>query len=95
MVVLLYVIVPCLAAYMYIQITGLVSLIFGTSIPTSLNKRFFTLFYKKYSVYKIYSIAMHYLQWNYITVPSFMFRYVTVSELGLFKGKKKKMERLL
>ena len=42
---------------------------------------------------KIFNMTMHYPQWNYITVPSFMFRYVTVSELCFFK-QKKKMENL-
>ena len=35
-------------------------------------------------------MTMHYPQWNYITVPSFMFRCVTISELRLLKRKKKK-----
>ena len=39
---------------------------------------YFCLFYKMYIVYKIFNMTM---QWNYITVQSFMFRYVTVSEL--------------
>ena len=53
------------------------------------------LFYKKYIVYKTFNMTMHYPHWNYITVPSFMFRCVTVSELRLFKRKKKKkMENL-
>ena len=39
---------------------------------------------------QIFNMTMHYPQWNYITVPSFMFRCVTVSELRLFKRKKKK-----
>ena len=57
--------------------------------------RLFLFFYKKYIVYKIFNMMMHYPQWNYITVPSFMFRCVTVSELRLFKRKKKKkMENL-
>ena len=34
------------------------------------------LFYKKYIVYKILNRTMHYPQWNYITVPNFMFRCV-------------------
>ena len=50
----------------------------------------FCLVYKKYIVYKFFNMTMHYPQWNYITVPSFMFRCVTVSELRLFKRKKKK-----
>ena len=49
------------------------------------------LFYKKYIVYKIFNMTMHYPQWNYITVPSFMFGCVTISELCLLKQKKKKM----
>ena len=51
---------------------------------------YFCLFYKKYIVYKIFNMTMHYSQWNYITVPSFMFRCVIVSELRLLKRKKKK-----
>ena len=46
MVLLLYAIIPCLAAYMYIQ--SLVSLSFGTTIPTSFNvliKMFLHLFH--------------------------------------------------
>ena len=45
----------------------------------------------------MFNMTMHYPQWNYITVPSFMFRCVTVSELRLLKPKKKmkkKMETL-
>ena len=42
----------------------------------------------------IFNLTMHYPQWNYITVPSFMFKCVTVSELRLFKRKKKKMKNL-
>ena len=38
-------------------------------------------------------MTMHYPQWNYITIPSFMFRCVTVSELRLFKRKKKKKKK--
>ena len=38
-------------------------------------------------------MTMHYPQWNYTTVPSFMFRCVTVSELRLFKQKKKKKKK--
>ena len=53
----------------------------------------FCLFYKKYIVYKIFNMTMHYLQWNYTTLPSFMFRCVTVSELHLFQRKKKKKKR--
>ena len=52
------------------------------------------LFYKKYIVYKIFNMTMHYPQWNYITVPSLMFRCVTVSELRLFKRKKKKKKKM-
>ena len=50
---------------------------------------YFCLFYKKYIVYKIFNVTMHYPRWNYIyiTVPSFMFRCVTVCELH-FKRKK-------
>ena len=40
-----------------------------------------------------FNMMMHYPQWNYITVPSFMFRCVTVSELRLLKRKKKKQQR--
>ena len=43
---------------------------------------------------QIFSMTMHYLQWNYITVPSFMFRCVTVSELRLLKRKKKKKKKM-
>ena len=57
------------------------------------NEMFFTLFYKKYIVYKIFNMTMHYPQWNYITVPSLMFRCVTISELRLFKRKKKKKKK--
>ena len=42
---------------------------------------------------QIFNMTMHYPQWNYITVPSLMFRCVTVSELRLFKRKKKKKKR--
>ena len=36
-----------------------------------------------------------YPQWNYITVPSFMFKCVTISELHFFKWKKcRKMNNL-
>ena len=38
-------------------------------------------------------MMMHYPHWNYITVPSFMFRCVTVCELRLFKRKKKKKKK--
>ena len=38
-------------------------------------------------------MTMHYPEWNYITVPSFMFRCVTVSELRFFKWKKKKKKK--
>ena len=38
-------------------------------------------------------MTMHYPQWNYITVPSFMFICVTVSELRLLKRKKKKKKK--
>ena len=38
-------------------------------------------------------MAMHYPQWNYITVPSFMFGCATVSELRLLKRKKKKKKK--
>ena len=34
---------------------------------------------------QIFNMTMHYPQWNDITVPSFMFRCVTVSELCLLK----------
>ena len=54
---------------------------------------YFCLFYKKYIVYKIFNMTMHYPEWNYITVPSFMFRCVTVSELRFFKWKKKKKKK--
>ena len=46
-----------------------------------------------YIVYKIFNMIMHYPQWNYITVPSFVFRCVTISELRLFKQKKKKKKK--
>ena len=46
------------------------------------------------STLQIFNMTMHYPQWNYITVPSFMFRCVTVSELRFFKRKKKKMKNL-
>ena len=49
---------------------------------------------KKYNVYKIFNMTMHYLQWNCITVPSFMCRCVTVSELRLLKRKKKKKKKM-
>ena len=38
-------------------------------------------------------MTMHYPQWNYITVPSFLFRCVVVSELRLLKRKKKKKKK--
>ena len=38
---------------------------------------------------QIFNMTMHYPQWNYTTIPSLMFRCVTVSELRLFKRKKK------
>ena len=37
----------------------------------------------------MFNMTMHYPQWNYITVPSFMFRCVIVSEL---KRKKEEEE---
>ena len=53
------------------------------------------IYFTRSVVYKIFNMTMHYPQWNYITVPSFMFRCVTVSELRFFKQKKKKkMENL-
>ena len=51
---------------------------------------YFGLVYKRYIVYKMFNMTMHYPQWNYITVPSFMFRCVAISELRLLKRKKKK-----
>ena len=41
----------------------------------------------------MFNMTMHYPRWNYITVPSFMFRCVTVSELRLLKRKKKKKKK--
>ena len=54
---------------------------------------YFCLFYKKYIVYNIFNMTMHYPQSKYITVQSFMFRCVTVCELRLFKRKKKKQQQ--
>ena len=49
----------------------------------------FSLFYKNYIVYKIFNVKMRYPQWNYITVPSFVFTSAIVSEVRLLKQKKK------
>ena len=51
---------------------------------------YFCLFYKNYIVYKSFSMTMHYPQWNYITVQSFVFTSAIVSEVHLLKRKKKK-----
>ena len=40
-----------------------------------------------------FNMKMHYPQWNYITVPSFMFGCATISELRLLKRKKKKKQQ--
>ena len=40
------------------------------------------------------NMTLLYPQWNYITVSSFMFRYVTVSELRLLKRKKRRIYRI-
>ena len=37
-------------------------------------------------------MTMHYPQWNYVTVPSFIFRCVTVSELRFFKRKTENLQ---
>ena len=43
---------------------------------------------------QIFNITMHYPQWDYITVPSFMFTSAIVSEVRLLKRKKKKKEKM-
>ena len=51
---------------------------------------YFCLFYENYIVYKIFNIMMHYPQWNYITVQSFVFTSAIVSEVHLLKREKMK-----
>ena len=47
------------------------------------------LFYNNYIVYNIFNMTMHYPQWNYRTVQSFVFTNAIVSEVCLLKWKKK------
>ena len=60
------------------------------SINNTWPEAIFVYFTRSTLFNKIFNMMMHYPQWNYITVPSFMFRCVTVSELRLLKRKKKK-----
>ena len=43
---------------------------------------------------KIFNMTMHYPQWNYITVQSFVLTSAIVSEVHLLKRKKKKKEKI-
>ena len=49
--------------------------------------------YKNYIVYNIFNMTMHYPQWNYITVQSFVLTGAIVSEVRLLKRKKKKKKK--